>query len=274
MTRAVVPVAVLVPCHNYGQYLTEAIQSIAEQTIAPAELVVIDDGSTDETPEVLSRLMREFPQLPWKVVRHEQAIGFVPTLREGIAISEAPLIAHVDADDRVMPRYLESLCAALDAHAEAGYAYPRMRLFGNESGVYLSGPFNPARLVYEGNYIPHIGIMRRSAYERTRGYRDLVTHIDWDLWLSFLNADIPGMFVDEVLYEWRRHGGSMTLQPTRVRLGARVRVLTGHSRLVGRYLLPGLPYVLKAIWRQLMVKARLRANKYPRTDSCWLEPGS
>jgi glycosyltransferase involved in cell wall biosynthesis len=270
MSKAVVPVAVLIPARDYGQYIREALDSLAAQTVLPADVLVIDDGSVDDTPARLADAIEALPDLRLRVVRHDHPRGFVASLVEGTALTDAPLIAHVDADDRVLPRYLESLVEALETHPDAGYAYPRVRLFGGETGVVLSGPFNAARLVYDGNYIPHIGIVRRTAYEATRGYRDLPSRADWDLWLSFLAAGFGGVFVDEVLYEWRRHQASMTLSEP-VRSFARARVQLGHPGLLVRYLLPGIPHLVRSAWRRVRIRIPIGNPPYGRTASCWIE---
>ena len=144
-------------------------------------------------------------------------------------------------------------------------------MFGAETGVVLSGPFNPSRLVYDGNYLTHIGIMRRSAYESSRGYRDIPSRADWDLWLSFLEAGHVSLFVDEVLYEWRRHPVSMTMREP-VRGFARLRVQLGHPRLLMRYLLPGLPHLWRSIWRRIRIRIPFGEPGYARTPSSWIEP--
>jgi glycosyltransferase involved in cell wall biosynthesis len=265
-----VPVAVLIPTRDYGQFIAEALESIARQTVLPDEVVVIDDGSADDTQHVLGGFLEANPALPLRVIHHKSPIGFVKSLAEGTALTSAPLIAHIDADDRVLPTYLERLVQALAEQPTAGYAYPRVRLFGDEQGVVLSGPFNPARLVYDGNYIPHIGIIRRDAYDATRGYRDLASRADWDLWLTFLESGFHGLFVDEILYEWRRHDTSMTLtEPSRA--FARARVQLGHPKLLARYFLPGLPHLARSTWRRLRIRLPLGDAPYSRTPSCWIE---
>jgi glycosyltransferase involved in cell wall biosynthesis len=270
MAKRTVPVAVLIPARNYGAYLSEALRSLADQTVDPVEVLVIDDASVDDTPEVLAAAASSFPDLPLRVIRHETPRGFVASLIEGTRATTAPYIAHVDADDRVRPRYLEALVDALENHPEAGYAYPRVELFGTESGVMLSAPFNAARLVYDGNYIPHTGILRRSAYEATRGYRDLPSRADWDLWLAFLEVGYGGLFVDEVLYEWRRHPVSMTMsEPSRA--FARARVQLGHPGLLVRYFLPGMPHLAITVWRRIRTRIPVGNPPFARTASCWLE---
>lgn len=265
-------VTVIVPCFNYGQWLWEALLSLVQQTRSPGHIVVVDDGSADDTAEVADRFAAEFGgDINIRVIRHSRNRGFVAALETGIAAAETPLIAHIDADDRVLPRYVELLAAALDEHPKAGFAYPLMRLFGDEAGVFFSGPFSPGRLVYDGNFIPHIAMFRRTAFLATRGYRDLPTHIDWDLWLSFLEVDQPGVLVDQVLYEWRRHASSMTHQPTSQRLRVRLDVLWHHQRLLVRYIVPGVPWLVRSVVRRVRVRLpHAERLDYARTLSCWV----
>lgn len=266
-------VAVVVPCHNYGEFLAESLRSLEAQTLKPAEVVVVDDGSTDQTADVLDALLRELPDLPIQVVRHDQSLGVARAMTVGIQASRSPYIAIVDADDTCEPRYLEALAAALDADQSAGFAYPRMRLFGAEEGVYRTHPYDVSRLLFEGNYIPMVALMRRDAFAATRGYRQLPTHVDWDLWLSFAEAGWRGILVDEILYNWRRHRGAMTHQPKWIRLRTRLDILRVHWRLALRHLPWAVPWTALALWRRM----RLHLPGTPqsrRTASGWVESES
>jgi glycosyltransferase involved in cell wall biosynthesis len=243
---------VVVTAHNYGRFLPECLASLDRQTAPIDELVVVDDASTDDTADVLTRLLASLSlgQVT-TVLRHDVRRGAAASLNEGIAHTSGELVANVDADDTVEPRYLELLVAALDRTPTAGYAYPRLRLFGSESGVMASYPFDPGRLVFEGNYIPNVAMMRRRAFDATGGYRDLDTHLDWDLWLSMLEAGWPGVLVDEPLYNWRRHDAAKTLQPLRRRLRARASVTARHRRLLVTYRRDAVRWTWSAVRRRL-----------------------
>ena len=262
-------VAVVIPCHNYGEYLAAALRSLAAQTLLPEEIVVVDDGSTDDTQSVLATVSGELPLLI-RVIRHAQPLGVAAAMSAGIAASKAPYFAIVDADDTCEPRYLERLSHALDENPQAGFAYPKMRLVGAEQGVYVTHSYDPARLLFEGNYIPMVSLIRRVAFESTGGFRQLPTHVDWDLWLSLAEMGWSGVLVDEILYNWRRHPGAMTHQPTVSRLKTRLDILSRHRRLVLRYLPWALPWTVAAIWRR--IRLRLPGNpRVRRTPSGWVE---
>ena len=261
--------ALIIPCHNYGPYLAEALQSVLDQTVPPAETVIVDDGSTDSTPDVIEEML---PQLrrtsSVTVLRHTKPAGLVRSIEEAISSTTAPLFAHIDADDRCLPQFIERLTIALDEHPDAGYAYPRMRLFGDETGTYLTHEFDIARLLFQGNYIPHVAAIRRSAFAASRGYRNLRTHMDWDLWLTLYEAGFSGLLVDEVLYEWRRHGRAMTYQPQVTRLRTRLDILWHHRELARRYLRQAPRWTLSMGVRRI----RKRDDASVLTASGWVVP--
>lgn len=259
-------ITVVVTAHNYGRYLRACLASILDQTQRPGALIVVDDGSRDSTPEVLAELT---PQLQaafdFTVIRHPVARGNAAALNAGIRASTTPLVAHVDADDICLPRYIEAMAEALDAREDIAYVYPKLVLTGAETGIYRTFPFHEGRLIFAGNYIPNVGLMRRSAFDDTPGYRALATHVDWDLWLAMLERGHRGELVDEVLYEWRRHPGAITYQPQLVRLRTRLNVLWAHRTLVLRYAKHAVPWSWQAVSR------RLRGKGESKSASGWIE---
>jgi glycosyltransferase involved in cell wall biosynthesis len=240
-----------VPAHNYGAYLPETLESLRTQTRLPAEVVVVDDGSTDETPEVIRAWHERMSDVTrFHTIRHETSLGVVASMNAGIAATSSPWFVVVDADDRCAPRFIEALSDRL-ASCDAAYAYPRLRLFGTENGDYVSHDFDAGRLIFEGNYIPMVALVRREAFTQTRGYRQLPTHVDWDLWLSLLEHGHSGSFVDEPLYLWRRHDGAMTHRSAARRLQVRTNVWWAHRRLLARHFRSGPRWLLSAVRRRV-----------------------
>lgn len=264
-------VGIVITTFNYGHYLEECLRSLDAQTRPPDEVVIVDDASTDETPQVLGRLL---PQLRIgdriRVIRHAARQGQASSTTEGIQACSCELVAHVDADDICEQRYVQRLSEAMSEDPSAGYAYPRMRLIGTENGIYASFAFDPARLLFEGNYIPNVALVRRDAYLAVGGIRELTTHVDWDLWLSMLDRGWHGVLVDEVLYNWRRHPGSLSDRSQGDRLRARLNIWWRHRRLVARHLASAPRWLVAAAWRRV----RLRLPGEPallRTRSAWIE---
>jgi glycosyltransferase involved in cell wall biosynthesis len=225
-------VDVLIPAHNYGRYLAECIESVFSQTALVGSVTVIDDGSTDDTARVLAELRDRYPI----VVVHRENRGLVATLREAIERTHGRFFVTLDADDVLAPTFVETCMATLLRDDTLGYCYTQMRLSGDGAGLAVVQPFDARKLICSGNFIGgRAAMIRRSAYELTRGYRDLPALEDWDLWLSFLDKGMPGAFIPEPLYEWRQHGTSRNSMTVRQERRLRRRIQMAHPRLLLRH---------------------------------------
>jgi glycosyltransferase involved in cell wall biosynthesis len=111
-------VSVIVPAYNYGRFVGDALRSILTQSLRELEVIVVDDGSTDETPEVLA----QFTDPRLSVHRtHRVGVSRVRTL--GASLARAPLVAWLDADDMWRPGYLERQVAVLDAEPDVAFSF-------------------------------------------------------------------------------------------------------------------------------------------------------
>ena len=112
-------VSVLLPVRDGARFLREALDSVLAQTLADFELLVVDDGSTDETPEILASVGDE----RLRVLRQEPA-GLVAALERGIGEARAPYLARMDADDVSLPCRLERQVAFLDEQSQVALVVP------------------------------------------------------------------------------------------------------------------------------------------------------
>lgn len=193
--------SIVIPCFNYGRFLSEAIESALEQSHAPIEVIVIDDGSTDETLQVAARFE------PRITVLTQTNKGLVDVLNRGIREATGPYLTVLSADDRFSPTYVEALLAALAADPSADYAYSAMQYFGAQTGVFEARPFSPA-LLLAGNYVNGCALIRRDDAIAVGGYDpalEQVTWEDWDFWLRMLAHGKTGVAVEAPLLLYRRH---------------------------------------------------------------------
>lgn len=192
-------VSIVIPCHDQAVYVGEAIRSALGQTYARIEVIVVDDGSTDTSGTEIARFpVRAIP------LAHS---GVCVAVNTGIAASSGDMVMRLDADDMLAPTYVEETARALDTHHEAHFAYTGMACFGAREGTYPAEEFDPESLA-EHNYIHASALMRRSSFDRVGGYRtDMrsVRYEDWDLWLSFVDHELPGVLVPRPLLYYRQH---------------------------------------------------------------------
>lgn len=97
-------VSVVIPCHNYGRFLPEAVASVLAQTQPPDEVAIVDDGSTDDTPDVLRAIEGRVPGLV--TLHRAPARGPAATFNDGVRATSGDLVVVLSAYDRVSPRYI------------------------------------------------------------------------------------------------------------------------------------------------------------------------
>jgi glycosyltransferase involved in cell wall biosynthesis len=188
-------VTVVVPCFNYGRFLTEAVDSALQEG---AQVVVVDDGSTEP-----------LPKLPPEVeLIRQQNQGVARARNAGLARVETPYALVLDADDRLAPGALTILRAPLEADPNLGFAYGRMRFFGAWEGEMNFPPYDPYELLYR-HTIGLSALARREVFEQTGGFDASFEQLeDWEQWVHALARGWRGLQVDAVTVEYRRHEAS------------------------------------------------------------------
>lgn len=182
--------SVLLPVYNGGKYVARAIESALAQSLSDIELVVVEDGSTDDTPDVLQRYALDERV---RVVRHERNLGLVTSLNDGLAVCRSEFVARLDADDVALPTRLQRQKAVFDKHPDTvlcATAYERVLPSGDliraACPPLTHGALAIAMMI--GNRPCHSTIMfRRSSVLAVGGYDPAWFPVeDYDLWLRLL----------------------------------------------------------------------------------------
>ena len=171
--------------HDGARWLREAVDSILGQTLADLELIVVDDGSTDATADILAG----YRDRRLSVVRQSRA-GLTRSLNRGLGLATAPLLARLDADDVARPERLARQVAFLDAHPEVAVLGTGCREIGPDGearGVYAPPADDAAirrALIRRNPFVHSSVVMRRSAIQAAGGYDGTVAVAqDYELWL-------------------------------------------------------------------------------------------
>lgn len=222
-------VSVVIPCWNQGHYLGEAIESVLAQEYPRLELVVVDDGSEDNSLEVA----RRYPGV--RSLRQPNS-GVAAARNRGLAETVGELVVFLDADDRLLPRALEVGVEELEGEPEAAFAAGMPRDIGRDGSV-----VREARqpLVTRDHYLKLLEecfiwsgsslVYRRRALEAVAGFNERrVAADDYELYLK-LARDFPVVCHEEVVTEYRRHG-SNTTRNAGVVLSSQIQVLNGQRR--------------------------------------------
>lgn len=201
-------VSVIIPCYNDGQYLDDAIRSVFNQTETSFEVIVVDDGSTDdETIEILENLA-------WSRTRviHQENRGLSAARNTGMSSAKGEYVVPLDADDELEPRFIETLAAALADRPNAAFAACRAVLFGDINAVWIPRPYNAYQLLLSNSVVGCV-LLRKSAYEDVSGYDEALRNgnEDWDLWIRLMERGWDQVEVPEFLFRYRKHGISMSV---------------------------------------------------------------
>lgn len=228
MSQAKPLVSIVIINHNYGRYVGEAIESALYQTYRPLEIIVVDDGSTDDSLEIIQNY-------PVKLVMQENK-GVAVAVDTGIRACRGDYYVLLSADDILHPDYVMKTLSALRSKPEAAFAYTYAFLFGATSGVLKSKEYNLTELL-KANYIPGTALVRLSSYYVVGGYDpELPILEDWDHWLMFAEHGLYGILVPEPLFYWRRHAqGSRNTQSRAVVKKAIHKIRKKHRQLQPTY---------------------------------------
>ena len=225
-------VSIVVICHNYGRFLGEAIDSALAQTHSPCEVVVVDDGSTDDSLDVAQSYgdaVRVFTQ---------PNQGLERTCNRGVGEARGEYFVILSADDVLEPTYVEELLAALRRSPDAAFAYCRSAMFGAQTGVMRCFPYSAYLLALRLNFINASALTAREDYLALGGYAEELggnTLEDWDLWLRMLEHGKRGTYVRAPLLHWRRHeAGSRNLRNEEQLRRALETIRARHAPLIER----------------------------------------
>lgn len=189
-------ISVIIPAYNHARALPACLESIFAQTLPPAEIIVVNDGSTDSTLAVLEAYRDRVTVL-------SQENGGAPKARNaGFARSTGDLVIFCDADVVMTPRMLQAMHDALVAHSSAAFAYSGFR-FGRKT--FAAQPFSVDAL-RDHNLAHTTSLVRRTAFP---GFDESVKRLqDWDLWLMIAERGGAGVAIDDVLFTVQIDGAS------------------------------------------------------------------
>ena len=202
---------VLLPVYNAAEYVLEAAQSVLEQHGVDLELLCIDDGSTDNSLDLLRTLHDERV----RIEQNPSNLGLIATLNRGFELARGRYIARMDADDICMPGRLERQAAFLEANQDVGVCGMWIRTFGAGQESIMRFPTDPENVrarLFAYNPLAHpTVVLRRSLFDRHGlRYAPEASHAeDLDLWMRaaehFALANLP-----QVGLRYRQHPGQVT----------------------------------------------------------------
>lgn len=206
-------ISVVIPAYNSSKFIAQTLQSVLGQTFPATEILVIDDGSTDDTATIAERFGP-----PVRVIRRPNARQ-AASRNFGVAEATGEWVAFVDADDIWEPNKLERQMGELEVHPDADVCYTartEMLQIGHEArlGKRLPAP-TPQELreclLEKTGFLPSTVMIRRSVFLKMKGFDTRFTIVeDWDFWLRLLHAGVKFVGCEEALVRYRIHPASVS----------------------------------------------------------------
>lgn len=182
-------ISVIIPSYQHSKEIAGCLDSIFSQTLSDIEVIVVNDGSTDDTLDVLKPYANRITLID------QENQGGNAARNRGFEASEASLLIFSDADLLWKSDAFEKMVNALEAHPEASYAYSSFRFGWKKFRLWA---FDERRLK-DAPYIHTSALIRR---EHFPGFDETLKRLqDWDLWLTMLEQEHTGTWIDEVLFK-------------------------------------------------------------------------
>ncbi len=210
-------VSVVICAYNAAPYIAQTLDSLFAQSYSDFEVIIINDGSTDETADAIK------PYLP-QIIYHEQSNqGPAAARNRALRLARGQYISILDSDDLWLPQYLEKMVGFLQTHPEFDLYYPNALLFGDShySGrlyqdIYPSSqPFTLEKFLTKECSVFGLATFRREVLEQVGEYDEELHGVeDFDLWLRMLQHGLRFSFTPEVLVKYRRRPASLSANST------------------------------------------------------------
>ncbi len=199
-------VSIIVPCFNQGNFLKEAVESINCCKQQLLEVIIINDGSTDEyTNDYIETLKGKY-----QVIVQENK-GLSAARNKGISVSNGEFILLLDSDNMIRPSYIDESIKIFDNYPNVAVVYGNAEFFGEKQGIWEVGAFNMQRLMMT-NYIDACAVIRKSVFDKVNLFDVNMRYgwEDWDLWLRIAFAGYDFYYIPQIVFDYRTNSNSMS----------------------------------------------------------------
>ena len=206
-------ISVIIPCYNNEKTIREAIESVIHQTWAPLEIIVVDDGSTDSTIDILKAYKNNISLI--EQVHQERAVA----RNSGIRMASGKWIAFLDADDVWLPSKLEKQAAVIEKDPDISLSYTqatstdrwgkKVKIYGSHYVIRgMPGTANMLCALLKGNPITLSTVLvKRNILERYGLFNEKLVYIeDWELWMRLASSGCLFHFLSETTTLYRYYG--------------------------------------------------------------------
>ncbi|NGM63272.1 glycosyltransferase [Sphingobacterium sp. SGG-5] len=194
-------ISIIIPCYNVGNTITETLDSVLVQTYPNIEVITVDDGSIDNTHEILEQFAAKYPHIN---VYAQENKGLPATRNVGFVHSTGEFLVFLDGDDKLDPLYIEACYTKFSQNTELDLVYTKTEFFEARTGIFDLPDYSYRQLLI-GNCIPATAMIRANNFRKV-GLYDASLRIteDWELWIKYL-YEYPNVYqIKKPLFFYRK----------------------------------------------------------------------
>jgi predicted O-linked N-acetylglucosamine transferase (SPINDLY family)/glycosyltransferase involved in cell wall biosynthesis len=205
-------ISIIIPCYNHAHYLSEAVESVIDQTYTNWECIIINDGSPDNTSEIANLLIDKYSDYRIALVGQKNG-GLSSARNAGIEASSGQYILCLDADDKIGSDFLQDSVMILQENPEVGFVYTDVQYFGSRTDIISYGDFNPAGFL-RNNQATATSMFRREIFDSVGGYKEVMNGglEDWEFWISAYESGWNGYRLAKPCFYYRQYDKGSMLQ--------------------------------------------------------------
>ena len=226
-------VSIIIPCYNQAEYLEEAVESAINQTYANIEIIIVNDGSPDNTAEVAADMQKKYPHCIYILTQENQ--GLSQARNNGIEMSSGAYILPLDSDDR-LHKDMIAHCMQTMKKENADIVYVDVQCYGFANNLALKKPFSENNILYE-NLPPPISLYRKLVWETTGGYKKNMNigYEDWEFWINAYKHNFKFQYHPETLLYYCVKEESMVTEAYAQDVYLQAKIVMNHPELYTLY---------------------------------------
>lgn len=203
-------VSIVIPCFNNSDTIIETLESVKLQTYTNFEIIIVNDGSTDNSENVINSFIAENENINIKLLSQLNA-GPSLTRNFGASIAKGAFLMFLDADDLLHKTYVEKAVNVLETENAINIVYANTEFFGAESGLWQLNDFEIVSFL-KYNSIPIFALIRNNVFQKLGGFdTNLSFTEDWELWIRIVK-DFGGVHkINETLFFYRKRENKSSL---------------------------------------------------------------
>lgn len=204
-------ISVIIPCYNCANTIKETLYSIYNQTYRNIEIIAINDGSTDNTWEVLQELKNENNSEIQLQIYTQNNKGQSNTRNNGTQKATGDYLLFLDADDIIENTYLEKCTNAFDNNKKLKLVYSKAQFFGALNEEWKLPKFNLKNFLLD-NCIYITALIRTTDFKEVGGFDESLDYYeDWELWIKLINSNEEVYQIPEFLFKYRKHNDKSSI---------------------------------------------------------------